>query len=545
ETELRHVLLDERHPVLTLVGRGGIGKTSLALSVLDGVSKDGTFFVILWVSARDIDLLPEGAKEVRPQVLTVVDIAEMCGHYLNPEIVRTKGFNAPEYLADILSSRDPEKAVLLVIDNFETVRNPSDVYTFVNNCVRLPNKVLITSRFREFKGDYPIHVGGMAEEEFEQVVQSTAERLQIEELLTPRYRSDLYNECDGHPYVAKILLGEVAKARELRKVERILATQEDILDALFERTFAHLNPGERRVFLTLCNWRSNVPKLALEAALLRKANERIEVSSSIDALERSSLVEVFVSPADGEVFLVVPLAAALFGQRKLAVSPLQSAIDADSRILHAFGASTNLAQGMKPRLKRLVTHIVEIAQRDKDGNTQEMIEILEYLARNYPPAWLSIADLSREGETGIDLPDEIGALMRYLEVSPDDADVWTRLARAYRRQGNTLGEINALLQLATRPKATYREVSDVANRFNTMCYEKALNIDTDEKREIASKLRNVMVVRINEASATDCSRLAWLCLHLGDTDSAMRHAEKGLALDPTNAHCVNLIAKLS
>ena len=75
EDELRNTLLNDRHPVITLVGRGGIGKTSLALKVLHEITANERFIGILWFSARDVDLLAEGPKIVRPNVSTKEDIA--------------------------------------------------------------------------------------------------------------------------------------------------------------------------------------------------------------------------------------------------------------------------------------------------------------------------------------------------------------------------------------------------------------------------------------------------------------------------------------
>ena len=68
EEELASLLRDDYHPVVTLKGRGGIGKTSLALSSLDRLALDTRFDSIWWFSARDIDLLPEGVREVKQGV---------------------------------------------------------------------------------------------------------------------------------------------------------------------------------------------------------------------------------------------------------------------------------------------------------------------------------------------------------------------------------------------------------------------------------------------------------------------------------------------
>ncbi len=250
EEELSTVLLEkDRRPIVTLVGRGGIGKTWLALNVLHKLSDNGRFVAIIWFSARDIDLLINGPKRVKPHVLDEKDIANEFARLLEPsESKAHKSFNSLDFLSENLKKSRIGPA-LFVFDNFETVKNPVELYTYLDTYLRLPNKVLITTRFREFKADFPVEVSGMTEKETEILIQSTATHLGIADLLTDKYKEEIYQESDGHPYVIKILLGEVAKAGSLVKIERIVADSEEILRALFERTYARLSPVAKRVFL--------------------------------------------------------------------------------------------------------------------------------------------------------------------------------------------------------------------------------------------------------------------------------------------------------
>jgi hypothetical protein len=156
ESELYERIMDDRHPVITLVGRGGIGKTSLALSVLHRLTQTKKFAAILWFSARDIDLLPQGPKLVKPDVLDEKDIAKEFVSLIGPAEAQEKGFKATEYFANALTKSPLSEPLLIVFDNFETVRNPLELYNWMNAYVRVPNKVLITTRFRDFKGDYPV-----------------------------------------------------------------------------------------------------------------------------------------------------------------------------------------------------------------------------------------------------------------------------------------------------------------------------------------------------------------------------------------------------
>jgi NB-ARC domain len=206
EAELSGKLSDDRHPVITLHGRGGIGKTSLALRVLHSLSKTDRFAAMLWFSARDIDLLADGPKVVRPHVLTEGEIAKELVDLTQPREATASGFSSIKYLSDTLSSSPFGGPLVFVFDNFETVRSPADLYAWIDTYIRPPNKVLITTRFRDFKGDYPLEVPGMSENESSILCEETAIALGIRRLLTTEYIREVYAESEGHPYVIKILL---------------------------------------------------------------------------------------------------------------------------------------------------------------------------------------------------------------------------------------------------------------------------------------------------------------------------------------------------
>jgi hypothetical protein len=548
EADLYDALMDDRHPIITLAGRGGIGKTSLSLRVLHRVAQQRRFSVILWFSSRDIDLLPEGPKLVRPQVISRDDIAAGFADLLQPTERRERGFRPVHYLQESLRE-SPVGPILFVIDNFETVRAPGDVFAWLDTYIRNPNKILITTRQREFKADFPVEVLGMTEDECDALIDVNARTLGILDLIMRPYRDELFREADGHPYVIKILLGEVAKAGRPVKVDRIVATKEGILEALFERTYAGLSPIARRVFLTLCNWQSTVPKLAVEAVLLRADTERLDVDAALDELRRSSFIEARVSERDGEIFLTVPLVSALFGRRKLAVSELKSGVDADTEILHLFGAAqpTDIRHGVEPRIHRLFRYVA----RRVSGNPDELTNyraMLEFIATKYPPAWLLLADLYEEsGIVDASLEHSKQAVRRYLEAVPADETqrpAWVRLADLCARTGDWLGEIHAVVEAATLPGAPFRVVSAAANRLNGIFRRRGGSFDTYEKQALVRRLVEVMERRLDEADATDCSRLGWLALHLGDTDRAARFASRGLALDGDEVHCVRLGRRL-
>ena len=58
-------------------------------------------------------------------------------------------------------------------------------------------------------------------------------------------------------------------------------------------------------------------------------------------------------------------------------------------------------------------------------------------------------------------------------------------------------------------------------------------------------LIRLMEQRLDEASATDFSRLAWMHLHCGNAERALELASIGLDREPDNMHCRRLTNKLN
>lgn len=556
--DLEAVLLEQlrldRHPIVTLAGSGGTGKTSLALAVLNHLARQtgAPFAAILWFSARDIDLLPEGARPVRPHTLSLKDFSKELVQLLEPAERRSQGFKAEDYFATALAA-SPIGPTLFVFDNFETVASPQELFRWIDTYIRLPNKVLITTRIRDFAGDYPIEVAGMNEDEAVELINAMAKTLNIVPLVTDHYRDEVYRESDGHPYVMKILLGEVARSGRAARPERIVAGKDQILGALFERSFALLSVTAQRVFLTLASWRSVVPLVALEAVLLRPENERFDVSAAVDELRRMSLIEEIVSPGDGQLFLSVPLAAVLFGKRKLTASPLRAAVEADVQVLQALGAARkeDVRHGALPRIRRLLRTVSEDLSRGK-GSLESRRPILEFIASRLPATWLELAQLYSEQGTREGLENACQCLRRFLE-SPDQsrglASVWNDLADICGRLEDPVGEVHALVELCQAPAVSIEQISGAANRINNIYLELKQRgmaaLDTQERQILVRKVADVMGQRLRELDSTDCSRLAWLRLHLREPVLALQAAEVGHRLDPDNEHCMRLLERLA
>lgn len=539
EQEIRDKLTNDRHPIVTLVGQGGIGKTSLALTVLHEIAHTDRYGMIVWFSARDIDLTPTGPKVVQPKTLTEKEIDREYTELITGLLTDPSTDTMPQAMRG--SENSPK---LFVFDNFETVRSPIDLYHWIDTNIRLPNKAVITTRFRDFKADFPVEVSGMENAEAKELIRKAAGNLGIFDRINSEQTEQIIDESDGHPYVIKIILGEIADKGTFGKPSRMLARKDDILNALFERTYDNLSPLAKRIFLTLSGWRSLVPQLALEAVLRWRSSERLDPEAAIDELVRMSLLER-TEVEDGPDFLGVPTITALFGSRKLEVSHDYELIRDDIEFLRSMGptVSTDLKRGNYPRIESLFKKVALQISRGS-YSIDEVRPMLEFMAQNYPPAWLMCADLERENGGGSQRV--VNCVERFLEqnsVGDEARKAWIRLARLYQQMGNIVGSCNAFLNAAKIKEPDLNEVSIMANYVNSR-REIVDEMDAVQRSALFKPLAKLMESHRQGASATDLSRLVWLYLHSGEEESARRTAEEGLQAEPDNVHCWRIIRRL-
>jgi hypothetical protein len=547
EDELKKLLLDDKRTIVTLVGRGGIGKTSLALKVIQELHKENRYEVIVWLSARDVDLQFTGPKPVRPLVLSPDDMSKFyAGLVLPSERASARDFKARPFFEQQLQNCELG-ACLFVFDNFETTRNPVEIFNWIDSFIRMPNKALITTRLRDFNGDYRVEVSGMEEREAHRLITQTAASLKISEVIDGDYINKLVAQSEGHPYVIKVLLGEVAKLGRAAHIPQLIAGTEDILMALFERTYVSLSPCSQRAFLTLSAWNSPVPRLALEAVLLRSTGERNEVEKGIESLLQYSLAEVHVAPTDKQEFISLPLVASVFGKKKLNISPLKAFIQSDVEILQMLGPSRrdDVHLGLA---RKLESFIGNISRRVEAGAAHESYAlVLEAICRAYNPGWLLLArwHMEQRSPEGYGLAKE--ALGRFLENYPagaDAAEAWYNLSHACNKTGDALGEVHALVELAQLPDVAFQVLSNTANRLNLLFRDPSLELEKEQKRDLANRVLLVLDSRRAEALGDDLSRMAWLAVHSGQESLARDYVQTGLATEPDNYHLVRLAHKL-
>ena len=536
EAELSDALQTPHRRIVTLKGMGGIGKTTLALDAVQKACQDHWFDLVVWMSSRDIDLTESGAIQVRPDVQTFDDLGRV-GMGLFRQFGALEEPNPSIWMKQMFGSNQ-NGSVLWILDNFESMKDPILVYSQIDKCLTPPNKVLITTRHRDFVGDFPIEVRGLERAEFKQLVSGFSSRFHLE---LPESKIDqIYKESAGHPLIVNMMLS-LYKANAHSSTRAVFST-DGLLDDLFERTYTRFTDDTQQVFLLLCSWNSRVQETALILAVNQGEGEFVDIDRCVTELVESSLLSV--ERMDDDYILQVPAVAHAFGQRKLKTHDYRTAILARSEILQLFGSISESARDRPNVGNDYFPDLVENLWRNllpKFSNvdeTDKYMNLARMAARTKPILWKKLGDYySQHGK----IEESINAYKYYVEADLGGEFEWKLIAQLNERLYRDMEALTAWVMRAMCEDATTDDISHAANKINGWVSQKRVTLTDAEKRVLIVPLIPVFERRLNECDADDCSRLAHLYRQIGNDKMALKIAERGLEIDPDNAHCQRLV----
>lgn len=547
EEELMSTLLKEdTRPIVTLVGRGGIGKTWLSLTVLHNICMHQRFQSILWFSARDVDLTESGYSLVKPHLLSIDDIATEYSRLVDNES-KAKSPKSDEKIRrlaqDFASPNLLIGPTLFVFDNFETLEDPVSIYSWIEQHIRNPNKVIITTRNRNFKADYPIHVQGLEFDEYTELVSNISNRLGC--VLNSDIIEKIYSRSEGHPYIVRLVLSEIASSKR-KNPDMILLERMDVLEFLFERTYQLLSAEAQRLFLTLSDWDSCVSLTALSAVMICSVDFPIDASQAAEELINTSFIEIIENQKDNTTYVSVPLAAMLFGKKKILTSDYLIDIKLDSKMLQRFGAvlETGTDCGFKSSFRRFLNSYMDQFSENRFFETRTLSVINSILDEKNELRLEICRFYAEAGEKPSDysdlIQDELKLFIQNCKSISRISDSWKWILDIQKEEGNCKEMLKTIAAIANNDGINYDLLSECANLINSL--RNRIGIEDTRLLDFArEKVIEVMIKRQNEGNATDFSRIAWLLNNNGKHDDAKTYAQKGLTIDKNNLFCLRFL----
>ena len=306
EKDLKKKLLG-RHPVITVLGEGGDGKSALALQTLYGLatSNDHDFDVIVWVSAKSSKLSVNEITRIEGAITSSLGIFEAVADLLQP------GDDSP--IQRTIKLLEDNK-VLLVIDNLETVLDDK-IQEFA---AEIPgaSKLLLTSRV-PLGSDLQVKVGPFEPDEALGFVKRLIDAYDIDALRKMRSATlrDHIKRLRFKPLWLKwFALGVLSGLN----AERITSNPDIALKFCMENVFERLDGSAKYVLTVL----SSVPSPLSPGIIQYITNEDSRVvEKSVAELLRFALIERVSLQTNEILFQVKPVARAYLSKVMKAAVP--------------------------------------------------------------------------------------------------------------------------------------------------------------------------------------------------------------------------------
>ena len=369
-------------------------------------------------------------------------------------------------------------------------------------------------------------------------MKTLANDLRIEGIVTDEVIKTIYEYTEGHAYVMRIIIGEIAKEQRYAPPTQVIPRRIDIVNTVFERSFNKLSYAGKHTFLSIANWKSMIPELALIVVLGQRG---FDVESGIDECLRLSLISR-QELADGQPCYSAPQLARVFGRKKLDGDPDRFVIQEDLETIRRFGAVGRSTQDSQEEIiKRFIKWCdSEVVREPRLFGRFDAI--FEALAELWPRAWVELASF-REQHQSDQLKIEY-ALRRAVEELPFDKSAWLKRAAFAEKVHDEAVRIASLISAVDADPNDVNLIREVAFQLCKYVNDHSYEIPQARRGVYLASVRSHMELVSDRLDATGLSRLAWLFLLESKEDRAIGFAELGITKDPNNQHCLRILERI-
>jgi hypothetical protein len=550
ESQVLGALRDRRRRIITMHGPGATGKTSLATSVVEHLKGGDDFDLILWFSARDVDISVTGQKPVRPDVRDLEGISQRAKDLLRNVGTELESDNPHDWLNKAMTSEPETGRILWIFDNFETLDDPVHVFQELDRVLTGSHKILITTRHTGFTGDFGIQIGGLEFDEFDQLVRDHCISINLE-LHEDFDIRELWRQIGGHPMIARLLLSEykrfpktfVPKARDVA-----LKKRDDLLTSLFERSYNNLDVDSQYILLLLGKIKQDaIPLDCLEVSLQRPVEQLGGVEECVTNLVEHSFARRSGSGSSRNQAVSLFVPARVFSELRQTAHPYAHRLSADAETLRLFFAASDQSVGhFADAVDQLWRNVTRGTW--SSAAVHERLEVhrntLERCAELHPALWqrlgMAMSDVEKHG-------DACSFYTRYLQFNPLDQDVRRELIKAADRAGQPYVVMAQVAELAESGAASPKDLlraGKLVNRHLRALRQQKQALSRLQKRLYVEPIISGMERVVSCGSPDDLpdfySTMGWLYVNVSELDKSRKVATLGLQKHPDDENLLKL-----
>lgn len=234
-TDLQTVLVSpEPRWLFAIEGLGGIGKTTLAASLLRRPELTSRFYDVVWISAKQREFLPGlGSVEKSFPALTAEALTDALLEQLDSSIPLAKSLPEKQF---ILTRRLKQNPYLIVIDNLETVADYQVLLPVLREWAN-PSRFLLTSR-HSLRAHPDVYCRNLDELGWEDALPLIRHEASVRGLsiLVDAAEADLqriYQVVGGNPLALKLVVGQVSVLPLTRVLDQLKTARGKTIDEMY------------------------------------------------------------------------------------------------------------------------------------------------------------------------------------------------------------------------------------------------------------------------------------------------------------------------
>lgn len=244
----------DKFAVITVTGAGGVGKTALALRVIQELTqkpKQRPFDAIIWLSAKENKLTALGIEDIEPTLRSYEELLDTIIEVLGFDSEKPIDIEKKESL--VKSIIDLSNKLLVVIDNLETITDER----IINFIIEAPLKVkfLITSRKGIGQIEIRHELKQLKEKEAIYLFRQLAKDKQLTSLLPLKDETikKYVEKVSYYPLAIKWVIGQIARGKDINRIiDSIRDTESDISRFCFEQIFNSLPEDSKNILFAIC-----------------------------------------------------------------------------------------------------------------------------------------------------------------------------------------------------------------------------------------------------------------------------------------------------